>query len=294
MSDGGGAKDNTIEPQMITKHSLRAPLTSGRQNKIIAATAKARILVAEDNVINRAVALAQLESLNYFAEVICNGREAVKALENNTYDIVLMDCQMPEMDGFEATAEIRRREGSSKNTTIIALTAHALEGEREKCLAAGMDDYISKPVKLDVLRQVLEKWIMPDEKNRDEICAHAQNVCASPKILASLDTSVLIGLGALQQSGEPDFVTELINLFLTDASQQIERLENAGQADTIKQLAHTLKGSSGNLGVCRLAALSDQLEEEAADVDQARALITEIKSEFENVRRVLKPMRKND
>lgn len=124
------------------------------------------VLVVEDNAVNRELAVAMLERLGYRADVVASGAEALGALARTTYDAALMDCHMPGMDGYEATAEIRRGEAGGRHTPIIAMTGSAMPGDRERCIAAGMDDYISKPVQLGELARLLDLWTgSTDERN---------------------------------------------------------------------------------------------------------------------------------
>ena len=137
-----------------------APAAMDRATK--APAARGRVLVAEDNLMNQKVAVRLLEKVGYQTDVVTNGRLAVEAVRSNQYDLVLMDCQMPEMDGFAATAEIRRMEGKERHTIIFALTANAMLGDRERCIEAGMDDYLSKPFDLPSLQKAVDTWMGKD------------------------------------------------------------------------------------------------------------------------------------
>jgi CheY-like chemotaxis protein len=144
LAEDDDGKQSTFSRQPTSEDPSRAAL---------------RILLAEDNIVNQKVAVRMLDRLGYGnVDVVANGKDAVDALASSPYDVVLMDCQMPELDGFEATREIRHREGGNGRIPIVALTANALEGDRERCYAAGMDDYIAKPVKLAVLEETLARW----------------------------------------------------------------------------------------------------------------------------------------
>ena len=282
-------------PRLVTRHSLRELSFESSRKQLLSET---RILIAEDNLINQKVALGQLQNLGYQAEAVSNGRLVLEAMERNDFDIILMDCEMPEMDGFQATAEIRRREGAIRRTTIIAMTANAIDGDSERCLVSGMDDYLSKPVKSDVLHRKLQQWIKPTgadpSRQRLRIDEKPGNNGAS----SSIDLAALAGLRVLQQSGEPDFVTEMIDLFLNDTTSQLEILRRAistKDVPEIRRIAHLMKGSTANLGATRMEALYQELETEEFGVpdngDDGRTLMIKLDNEFQRVSHALKAQR---
>jgi two-component system sensor histidine kinase/response regulator len=284
-----------ISPSLFTRHSMRQ-LEAAQEDK---AFSDMRIMIAEDNVVNQKVALGQLHKLGYRAEAVSNGQELLKALENAEVDLILMDCQMPLMDGFAATAEIRRREGAARHTTIIALTANALEGDDEKCFAAGMDDYLSKPVKADALRRKLERWTRPAKTAFYEHSLGVEELSGASDIAANtrgdvIDHAQIATLRSFQEPEQADFVTELIDLFVEETISQLKTLHQAvsrNDVPSVRMVAHLLKGSSASIGASQLAALYEKLEVNAGPDGEAAALLDQLDQEFELVREALKAER---
>ena len=238
-----------------------------------------RILVAEDNIVNQKVALRQLRKLGYAAEVVGNGREAVEAMAANDYDLVLMDCQMPEMGGYEATAEIRGRETGGQRIPIIAMTAHALEGERARCLAAGMDDYLSKPVKIEELEKLLTIWLKVPSP------AAAEAGAAGEGTSAPVDMERL----CLAMGEEPEEVQELVDLYLEQMEGSLKRLGAAiavGDSDEVSMIAHNCLGVSANCGMVAVIAPLRELERMAREglLTGAAQLGAQVDEEFRRVR----------
>ncbi|MBA2447697.1 MAG: response regulator [Chloroflexi bacterium] len=225
------------------------------------------ILVAEDSAVNRLVALGMLEKLGYRADTVENGREALEALGRRSYAAVLMDYQMPELDGVEATAEIRRREGAGRRTPIIAMTAHAMAGARERCLAAGMDEYLAKPIRVADLDVALRRWAphpAPTEPT-PESASNGHGVDNNGhRASVVIDQGALAELRKFQKPGGPDLVGQSITAFLEDAPRHLVMLSEAVERDDSQALAraaHSLKGDAGALGAREVQALSAELEQ---------------------------------
>ncbi len=204
-----------------------------------------RILLAEDNPVNQRLATALLEKQGYTVTVAGNGREALARLEREAFDLILMDGQMPEMDGFEATAAIRRQEqGTSRHVPIIAMTAYAMKGDRERCLDAGMDDYVSKPFRINELTALIQRLTAAPQ---------ASPPAAAESEPASADQdSILDWKGALEQvDGNETLLRDLAGLFQTECRQWLEQMDQAirnRDAGQVKRVAHNLKGSLGAIG----------------------------------------------
>jgi CheY-like chemotaxis protein len=223
-----------------------------------------RILMVEDNPVNQRVAQMQLAKLGYAADIVAGGEEALQSLSEHTYDLIFMDCQMPGMDGFEATAEVRKREGGEHRVPIVAMTANALEGDRKKCLAAGMDDYLSKPVDLKKLTDILLRWDV------------------------TLDASVIRSLRDLAGE-ETKLVRDVIEQFLKDSPKRVETIFRAAKEENARELekaAHALKGASGNIGAKALWAVCEKIEDLARsnELKEAAGPLGVLQEEFDKLR----------
>ncbi len=246
---------------------------------------RGRVLVAEDDVVNQKVTAHMLEHLGFDADVAASGEEAVEAVRRRRYDVVLMDGQMPDMDGFEATARIRAFEGPVRRTPIVALTASAMRGDRERYLEAGMDDYVAKPMSPEQLAAVLDRWV-PDAHVRARAAPpHAAPVSED----AAVDWEMVADLVAMTP---PDFLSELLAMFYRDAATSLTDLRIAWRDDDVeawRRVAHKLRGSCATLGARAMMDLCARIE----DLDAARVasegepLLDALEREFERARRML-------
>ena len=259
------------------------------------------MLLAEDNPVNIEVAKAMLESLGLQAQVAQNGRQALEAVRNETFEAVLMDCQMPVMDGFAATSEIRREEqdaGRPRTLPVIAITANALQGDREACLAAGMDDYLSKPFTQAELAGVIGRWIalpLAASVHHDDAAPTLPEAAREVIQRDVINAKALENIRALSQHGGDALVRKVIAAYVGDAPQHLRTLRQAvgGQdAATVRRVAHSLKSASANVGADTLARLCRDLEQmgRSASVLGAATLLTDMEEEFQAVQQSLNAM----
>ncbi len=236
----------------------------------------ARILVVEDNPVNQKLTAKLLERMGYVVNVSDGGPEALEALSRGHYDAIIMDCQMPVMDGFETTAAIRAREQEGQRThhpshiPIIALTANAMPGDRERCLAAGMDDYLSKPVKSEELEAALQRWIPPSDLATSQPSSSQPATAAVPALGAVRAPAIAKKLPAFDPvtlldniGGDEEFLRQLLGMFLTRSTGMLQRISEAvdrGESQRLEQAAHLLKGTAGNLCARSVSLLASQLE----------------------------------
>jgi CheY-like chemotaxis protein/HPt (histidine-containing phosphotransfer) domain-containing protein len=252
------------------------------------------LLLAEDNTVNQKLALRLLERMGYRADVAANGLEVLEAVRRQRYDVILMDVQMPEMDGLEATRAIHQSVDAEQRPRIIAMTANAMQGDREECLAVGMDDYLTKPIQVQALQQALERageWVR--RRTTPLQAPHSLSEPVSPPLdnegqdeaMPALDPVVLAELRQFQGEGEPDIMQELAAAFTIETPRLLEAMRRAvteKQPESLRRAAHNLKGSSSNLGAHTLAALSAELEAigKQGIVEGAAELITRVEREY--------------
>ena len=249
---------------------------------------KLRVLLAEDNIVNQEVAQGQLHKLGYRADAVANGTEVLQALQRLRYDVILMDCQMPELDGYETTRRIRRLEQQCikpfdyrRPIFIIAMTANAMQGDREECLSAGMNDYLSKPVRDRELKTALERCLVIEATSSETI---------SPAPNESSSTEALVDLDRLRDitDNEPARLRRLIGLYLTQAAPMLDDIDAAIRTNSsgdVARLAHKLVGSSMSCGVQAFTQPLQELQRISSegDLSQANALFDNVRDKFPNV-----------
>lgn len=243
----------------------------------------ARILLAEDNPINQKIASEMLKKMGHKVIAVNNGFEAIATLQNAEYDVILMDCQMPDMDGYETTKAIRSsRNASYCDIPIIALTASAIKGDQERCIAAGMNDYLTKPVEHAILRQAIGKWTARQK----------------PTNLKTINSSHITKLIDMAQGKGTEFIEEILSLLMITVPPSLGNMRKAVSDQNLKQLqfeSHKLKGTSGNLGAYRVQELCNQLQhlETIENINKTLAMIDSIANGFDHIQKELESISRN-
>jgi CheY-like chemotaxis protein len=253
-----------------------------------------KVLLAEDNPVNQKLAMRILEKRGHHVVAVSNGREAIDTYEKEHFDLVLMDVQMPEVDGFEATQRIRqieKRKGG--HIPIVAMTAHAMKGDREKCLAAGMDEYVPKPIKTQELHNVIENLALKsvDQDKSGERSLDSQNDDGPTKDIFDLNQALQV------VDGDKKLLKEITVMFLEELKVNLEGIVQAirkKDADALEKAAHSLKGSVGNLGAKRAYGAAYRLESIGKEgrLSEAKGALAELKKELEELKIALKKLLK--
>jgi signal transduction histidine kinase/CheY-like chemotaxis protein/HPt (histidine-containing phosphotransfer) domain-containing protein len=271
---------------LVTRHTLAEARIHDR----------ARVLLAEDNLVNQRVAVRMLEQLGCLVDVAVDGQRALDAVEAASYDLVIMDCQMPVMDGFEATRAIRARETGDQRTPIIAMTANAMAGDRERCIEAGMDGYLTKPVRQDELAAAVSRWLpsrADDHAQPPPTVEVVTGGAAGPGERVLLDVDHLRDLREVGGDASAEFMTDLVAAFDSESTEELEQIRSAvavGDPAALLQGAHRLKGSALNLGCQAMAETASELESigRTGKVDGAEALVARLDREFEQTLTLLR------
>jgi CheY-like chemotaxis protein/HPt (histidine-containing phosphotransfer) domain-containing protein len=288
-------ENSTMAPEKIvhketTLHHAEKTSTTA-QTKL--STFRAHILLVEDNTVNQEVGKAMIEHFGCVVDVANNGQEAVDAVATRNYDLVLMDCQMPVMDGYTATKAIREREttlrsenGGNRHACIIALTAHAMEGDREVCLEAGMDGYMAKPFNMKQLEELLARWLPNASGQNGE--KHEEQQENGGLTENTLDLNSLERITALQ----PDLLAKVVEIYFQNSTNLMDTIRSAatsGDTTALSMAAHSMKSSSANLGALTLAELCKELEMKgrANNIDGVLPIVSYMEIEYARVKTAL-------
>ena len=301
--------DNTTEHLILTKpvrqsdlynaiiRVLQQPLPTNERiipARMTTQQLQGRVLLAEDNLVNQEVALAMLQNMALGYETVGNGLDAIEILKKQSFDVILMDCQMPQMDGFQATRAIRQEEKTSgKHQTIIALTANAVAGDRERCLDAGMDDYLSKPFTQEQLFSMLSRWMKSIDMSITPKNTPAANAEESPQV--ELDNRAIEALRNLR----PGLLLKVLDIWLQESPVLLADMQQGihqGDNNRLLRAAHSLKNSAANVGAMQLSRRCFAMEEKARarSLEGSSELLCEIEAQFKSARQAIQRLRKEE
>lgn len=268
-----------------------------------------KILLVEDNLVNCEVAIDMLETIGINVDVANNGRQALDLYDNNQYKLILMDCEMPVMDGYSATRHIRARENKRQNSStayepvpIIALTAHVMSSTKEKCIATGMDDFLGKPFSLSDLKSMLTKWLevqimdvlIPQQRKTD--IAHSANIDDIQSDWKILSYEIINKFYIKQKKDGSNLVSNIINIYIDQSSDLLTDLTTAARkkdVESVRLISHTLKSSSMNVGALTLAELCRNVEKKCSKGIIDEVLLSQIYQSYSEVDQALKDVLNN-